>query len=147
MWKEIRNREIQLGGNNSFINRIRSNRSSNLHLSNHKEIISPHHSRSGRDWPTTITTICVCVDKEVISDLWICSCHRRILPRPAVGICFLFFFFFLMIYWGMYTCAYCFVMIGFFFCLILMNLYFYLEVIKCKVIRVLCTIFEVLLNK
>ncbi|PWA93059.1 transducin/WD40 repeat-like superfamily protein [Artemisia annua] len=43
MWKEIRNREIQLGGNNnSFINRIRSNRSSNLQLSNHKEIISPH---------------------------------------------------------------------------------------------------------
>nr|GEY51224.1 DNA excision repair protein ERCC-8-like [Tanacetum cinerariifolium] len=40
MWKEIRNREIRQ--NNSFVNRIRSNRSSNLQLSNHKEIISPH---------------------------------------------------------------------------------------------------------
>ncbi|GJU17343.1 DNA excision repair protein ERCC-8-like protein, partial [Tanacetum coccineum] len=40
MWKEIRNREIRQ--NYSFVNRIRSNRSSNLQLSNHKEIISPH---------------------------------------------------------------------------------------------------------
>ncbi|KAM7514417.1 hypothetical protein LguiA_004000 [Lonicera macranthoides] len=43
MWKEIEDRELgKLLRPNLFTNRIRSNRLSSLHLSNYKEIISPH---------------------------------------------------------------------------------------------------------
>ncbi|KAI3785412.1 hypothetical protein L1987_44530 [Smallanthus sonchifolius] len=42
MWKEIGDRESGKLRPNSFITRIRSNRSSSLQLSNHKEIVSPH---------------------------------------------------------------------------------------------------------
>ncbi|XP_057974174.1 WD repeat-containing protein ATCSA-1-like [Malania oleifera] len=42
MWKEIGDREAGKLPPYSFANRIRSNRLSSLHLSNYKEIISPH---------------------------------------------------------------------------------------------------------
>ncbi|XP_050212417.1 WD repeat-containing protein ATCSA-1 [Mercurialis annua] len=42
MWREIRNRESGNTRPISFTNRIKSNRISNLRLSNYKEIVSPH---------------------------------------------------------------------------------------------------------
>ncbi|GMH03188.1 hypothetical protein Nepgr_005027 [Nepenthes gracilis] len=42
MWREIRNREAGNLRPNSFSSRIRSSRISSLHLSNFKEIVSPH---------------------------------------------------------------------------------------------------------
>ncbi|XP_071711684.1 WD repeat-containing protein ATCSA-1-like [Rutidosis leptorrhynchoides] len=42
MWKKIEDRETGKLRPNSFINRIRSNRSSSLQLSNYKDIVSPH---------------------------------------------------------------------------------------------------------
>ncbi|XP_076955113.1 WD repeat-containing protein ATCSA-1-like isoform X1 [Bidens hawaiensis] len=44
MWKQIGARESGKLRPNSFTNRIRSNRSSSLHLSNHKELLSPHRA-------------------------------------------------------------------------------------------------------
>jgi DNA excision repair protein ERCC-8 len=42
MWKNIQDRQLGKLRPNSFTDRVRSNRLSTLHLSNHKEIITPH---------------------------------------------------------------------------------------------------------
>ncbi|GAV56576.1 WD40 domain-containing protein [Cephalotus follicularis] len=44
MWKEIEAREAGKMRTNSFTNRIKSHRVSTLHLSNHKDIVSPHRA-------------------------------------------------------------------------------------------------------